>query len=149
MPSLFSTQVRVAINHRLERLVPTSRRQWGTFEVHDMVCHLIDGMRIAFGEVSVPVRPSRLDSWYGRWFVIDAPFPWPKGKIHAPPEFFVTKPEHEFLWDHNRVVEYVHRFGNGPHQNWGVSPILGRLSPHQWARLTWRHLDHHLRQFGC
>lgn len=147
MPSLFSTPARVRIVHRLERLSPQSVRLWGTMDVHPMLCHLIDGMRMAFGEVRHPVRDSRLNSWYGRLFVIDLPLAWPKGRLVAPPEFHQTAIEHEFLWDRNRVIEYVHRFGNGPHQTWGISPILGRLSPRQWAKLTWRHLDHHLRQF--
>jgi hypothetical protein len=26
--------------------------------------------------------------------------------------------------------------------------FFGRLTPEQWAILTFKHLDHHLRQFG-
>jgi hypothetical protein len=29
-----------------------------------------------------------------------------------------------------------------------VHPFFGRLSGDQWGRLTYKHLDHHLRQFG-
>lgn len=149
MPSLFSMPARVAMSHRLERLRPDSIRLWGTIGCHEMLCHLIDGFRLAFGESRHHVQDSWLNSWYGRLLIIDAPLAWPKGKVKAPPMFFETRPEHGFMWDRNRVGEYIQRFAVGPHQSWGVSPILGPLSPRQWAKLSWRHLDHHLRQFGC
>lgn len=140
---------RVAITHRLERLKPDSIRLWGGMAPHGMLCHLIDSFRMTFGEARFDVRNSGWNGWLGRWFVIDCPLPWPKGKIQAPPEFFQTTPEHDFQWDRNRVSEYIGRFSVGPHQTWGVSPLLGPLSPRQWGKLSWRHLDHHLRQFGC
>lgn len=149
MASLFSMRDRVAISHRLERLQPTSTRLWGSLQPHAALCHLIDGFRQTFGEVRCDVRDSWLNGRFGRWFVIDAPLAWPKGRIQASPDFFVTPIEHDFQWDRNRVAEYVERFSVGPHQSWGVSSFLGPLSPRQWAKLSWRHLDHHLRQFGC
>jgi hypothetical protein len=27
-------------------------------------------------------------------------------------------------------------------------PFFGQMSRTEWGRLTWKHLDHHLRQFG-
>lgn len=149
MASLLVMADRAAISRRLERLRPDSVRQWGSLAPHAAVLHLIDGMRMAFGEVRHDVRDSWLNGWFGRWFVIDCPLPWPKGRIAAPPEFFASAAEHDFAWDRNRLGEYVERFSVGPHQTWGVSPILGHLTPSQWGRLSWRHLDHHLRQFGC
>jgi hypothetical protein len=32
--------------------------------------------------------------------------------------------------------------------DWPPHPILGRLSRGQWMRWGYRHMDHHLRQFG-
>jgi hypothetical protein len=29
-----------------------------------------------------------------------------------------------------------------------VHPVFGTLSGKAWGALGWRHLDHHLRQFG-
>jgi len=149
MPSLLVMRDRVAITHRLERLGEDSVRLWGGMAPHAMLCHLIDGFRITFGEARHDVRDSWLNGWFGRWFVIDCPLPWPRGRIQAPPEFFHTAIEHDFQWDRNRVSEYIGRFAVGEHQTWGISPILGRLSARQWGRLSYRHLDHHLRQFGC
>jgi len=27
--------------------------------------------------------------------------------------------------------------------------LLGRLKGEEWGRMMWKHLDHHLRQFGA
>jgi len=27
-------------------------------------------------------------------------------------------------------------------------PFFGTLSADEWGKLTWKHIDHHLRQFG-
>ena len=34
-------------------------------------------------------------------------------------------------------------------QPWPRHAAFGPLTPSQWARLIWKHLDHHLRQFGA
>jgi len=83
----------------------------------------------------------------GRWLVISSPFPWPKG-VQVPPVMFESDPG-DFEADRQQVVAYVERFAAGPQQDWGVSPAFGPLKPTGWARLNWRHLDHHLRQFAC
>ncbi|MBK9525384.1 MAG: DUF1569 domain-containing protein [Bacteroidetes bacterium] len=28
-------------------------------------------------------------------------------------------------------------------------PYFGKLSSREWGRITYLHLDHHLKQFGC
>jgi hypothetical protein len=30
-----------------------------------------------------------------------------------------------------------------------IHPFFGPLTHAGWGRLAWKHLDHHLRQFGC
>jgi hypothetical protein len=65
------------------------------------------------------------------------------------PEFKVVD-EREFTKEHEAMLELLRRFGRGgpsgltkePH------PFFGKLTTEQWDMLQWRHLDHHLRQFG-
>jgi hypothetical protein len=47
------------------------------------------------------------------------------------------------------LIALIHRSGiadasvkRPPH------PLFGPLTTTQWGQLTWKHLDHHLRQFG-
>ncbi|RXH54081.1 hypothetical protein GRAN_5050 [Granulicella sibirica] len=56
----------------------------------------------------------------------------------------------EFDRERNELTETVERFASmgesccsqHPH------PFFGQLKPHQWAILMYKHLDHHLSQFG-
>jgi hypothetical protein len=40
---------------------------------------------------------------------------------------------------------FAARGQDGP---WVDHPAFGRLSPRAWGVLVYRHMDHHLRQFG-
>ena len=48
------------------------------------------------------------------------------------------------------VVELIERFAAAPPAQFAdVHPSFGRMRPGDWDVLQYRHLDHHLRQFGC
>jgi len=149
MASLLNMRTRVSLVQRVERIRPDAIRLWGTMDPHAMLCHLHAGLAVTFGELRLHVSDSWMNRWYGRLFVIDGPLPWPHGKLQAPPELLPAANLHEWDWDHHRVVEYMQRFAVGPHQSWGVHPLLGPLTPQQWGRFSWRHIDFHLRQFAC
>jgi hypothetical protein len=47
------------------------------------------------------------------------------------------------------VFELIERFATTPPEKLGVvHPSFGRMRPRDWDVLQYRHLDHHLRQFG-
>jgi hypothetical protein len=47
------------------------------------------------------------------------------------------------------VVELIERFATTPPEQMGLDhPGFGRMSARDWDVLQYRHLDHHLRQFG-
>jgi hypothetical protein len=142
-------QSREAVLGRIALLRPDSPRRWGSLTASAMLAHLLDGLRVTFAEMSAEFQPSFLSTPLGRWMVIDSPIPWPKGKVRAHEVFLRTPPSTDFERDRRLLVEYVERFGRGPEQSWGTSPFLGKLRPEEWARLNYRHLDHHLKQFGA
>jgi len=148
MKSLFDAPARAGMLERISRLTADARPRWGRLTGDRAVVHLADGLALAFGEAEAAYKPSVLSTPLGRWLVIDSPIPWPKGKIQATAEFFRTAPSGQFERDRTELSALVERFARGRDQRWGRSPFLGDLSPEQWARLNWRHLDHHLRQFG-
>jgi len=147
MKSLFDREPREEIVARLEKLNADSKAKWGKFDAGHMLAHVIDTFEACFAERKITISKNMFNSVIGRWMVIDGPFPWPKGAPTSP-ELFVTKPG-DFDYDKQRVINYIKRLENRSHQEFGPSPYLGELSPAQWSRLHYRHLDHHLRQFNC
>lgn len=147
-PSLLDAATRERFVGRIRALSPAARPRFGTLTVDRMLCHLLDGLKVAFGELRPEPVPSPFRNALGRWLVIWSPIPWPKGKVKAPPGFFTTAPGPELDADRERLVEYLRRFEKADGISWGTSPFLGTLDAREWAALNARHLDHHLSQFG-
>lgn len=148
MRSLLDERSRGEIIGRIRALAPEAQPLFGSLRPHGAICHVIDGFRLTFGEHRVPKLKSAFGNPLGKWLIIYSPIPWPKNRIKAPPGFFETAPGPSFDADRERLVEYVERFAKHDEQQWGESPILGPLTSRDWATLSYRHLDHHLRQFG-
>ena len=74
--------------------------------------------------------------------------PWPKGKAEGPPETFTTAPD---SWENDRValLELIERYANAPADAFPTTnAVFGRMTGEDWDALNYRHLDHHLTQFG-
>jgi len=148
MRSLFEAGARDAITDRLRTLTPESPRQWGRLRGDEMLCHLADQLRMALGGIptAAPAGPLRYRPI--RYLMIHV-LPWPKGRAKGPAEAFTTAPA-DWENDREQVIELVREFGGrSPSGDWPSNPIFGSLSGHDWGVLSYRHLDHHLRQFGA
>jgi hypothetical protein len=130
---------RQSILDRLARLKPSNARLWGKMDPSQLLPHLATGLRYAL--------PDALRAAIFRRLAIHL-LPWPKGKIEAPKGAFSTP---SAGWDRDRqiVVELIGRLAAAPPDKFAaMHPMFGRMTPHDWDVLQYRHLDHHLRQFG-
>ena len=146
MPSMFTPSTRERFHARIGKLTPQSKRRWGTLSSEKMVCHLSEQLRLALGQLSA--RPITGPMRYApfRWFAIDV-MPWPHG-TKGPRESFTTQP---LTWDRDLATlqSLLEQFaGRANQRDWPEHPLFGRMSGPLWARLTRKHFDHHLRQFG-
>jgi len=146
--SLFDPAGRAAMLARLDSLRPDSVRQWGKMHVAQMLAHCQQPLRVALGDLKL--KRSLVGFLFGRLAkrMLLAPKPWKPGQPTAP-EFRITDAR-DFAKEKVALRAIVERFGNGgpgaltklPH------PFFGPLTVDEWQALQWRHLDHHLRQFG-
>ena len=137
MKTLFDSEARREILERLGRLTPESSRRWGKMDVSKMVCHLRDHFLTALGDI---------DAGGGIAPMTWAPLKWLG--IETAPEMLQTEPE-TFERDVAALRQVIERFvALGPEGAFHAHPLFGPLSGEQWGRLAYRHLDHHLRQFG-
>ncbi|HYE96754.1 MAG TPA: DUF1569 domain-containing protein [Rubricoccaceae bacterium] len=147
MRTLFSPADRAAIHARLDRLTPNAERRWGRMTAPEMVCHIADQMRVGLGELPAPSKPSFLSNPVLRRAALFW-LPWPKGKAPTDPAMLTSKPA-SWVDDVAAVHALVERVGErGAEGPWSTHPAFGRLSGKDWGRLCYRHLDHHLTQFG-
>jgi hypothetical protein len=111
-----------------------------------MLCHAADQMRVALGDLpSKPVH-SFLSRTLVKFLVVNTGLQPPRGKIRTAPEMLTSQPK---SWgdDLAACVELAERVGRGSAR--AVHPAFGPLSPEEWGRLCWKHLNHHLAQFGA
>jgi DinB family protein len=147
MKSLFQEESRTEVLCRIGRLTPRSARLWGRMSAGQMVAHCADQLRLALGDLasgpaSGPLRFPLLKKLAIYWV------PWPKGRVKAPRELFTTRPD---TWDGDLAAlrTLIERFaGSNPEETWPPHPMFGPMSGRDWGALAYRHLDHHLRQFG-
>lgn len=144
MKSLFDPTTRQGILTRLEKLTESSPRQWGKMTPGQMLAHLIDLFEVTFAERPVTERKGIMNSAFGRWFLSTLPIP---KNSPTDPEY-LKRPVGNFAEDKARVIDYIKRFAESDKHTFGVSPWVGKMSPSQWAKSHYTHLDHHLRQFG-
>ena len=135
------------IRDRVGRLTPDRKGQWGRMSTQQMVCHLSESLKMAIGDLQV--APKHLPLRYPplkQIVVYVAPFP--KNAPTAPELIIAATPR---LWsdDIAKLETLIDRFtARGSVAQWPEHPAFGRLSRRAWGVLTYRHIDHHLRQFA-
>ena len=138
------------LEQRLSRLTPDTVRQWGSMNAHEMVCHLADSFSAMLGERTT--SDMGWPRWRGhlvRFIALHTPLPWPKGVKTLPevnPHHAGTRPQ-QFETDHARLLTLMRRFV-APEARYASHPMFGTMSRQEWMIWTFRHVDHHLRQFG-
>ena len=145
MPTIHDSTDRAELLARLRRLTPVTQPAWGTLTAPRMLCHLADQMRVALGDLSAADRSTLLTRTLMRWMIIHTGIQAPPGKVQTLPEMLTTAPG-DWAADLAQCESLVERAATAtvfaPH------PAFGALSRSEWGVLTWKHVDHHLRQFG-
>ena len=54
--SMFDPAARQELQTRLSRLTPDTQALWGKFSAPLMVCHLIEAMRMTYGDLVIPQK---------------------------------------------------------------------------------------------
>ena len=149
MKTLWHPGSRAALSARIDRLKPGAAALWGRMSAPEMVAHCTRGMQMGLGELETHTRNTILRYWpLKHLFVYHLPFP--KGKAKAPREL-VTRGIAVGEWNDSVAAlrATFDRFASkDPGAKWPEHPVFGPLTGHAWGALGWRHLDHHLRQFG-
>lgn len=149
MKTLWNPQSRVALSARIDRLTPETPPLWGRMNAEEMVAHCTRGMMMGLGELETHTRNTILRYWPLKHVFIYV-LPFPKAKAKAPREL-VTRGMNVGEWQTSVAALHatLDRFAiREAKSDWPAHPVFGPLTGHAWGALGWRHLDHHLRQFG-
>jgi len=148
MRSILTASDRAEINRRLRSLSAVSVRQWGSMDVVEMLRHLRLSARMTLGDLPVPSSNKRVFQLFPLKHLILYVLPFPKGAPTAPE----LKPSdgEGFEAEQAALLELLERIGTGPGEGAGPAhPLFGPLTRREWGVLTYKHVDHHLKQFGA
>jgi Protein of unknown function (DUF1569) len=147
MPTLRNPAARSEILQRLQRLTPSTNPKWGRFDASRMVCHLNDSLAVGLGEISSRSLNRKAFQHFPLKHLAMYVVPFPRG-FPAPPEMLSTAPA-GFEGDRQRLFDLIDRLAAAPECKGPEHPLFGALSTNEWNALQWKHIDHHLKQFGC
>ena len=148
MKDLYDRAAADEIVARIGRLQPASPRQWGKMDVAQMLAHCSNTMDMACGKINA--RRSLVGWLIGSRFrhLLTSDKPMPRNSPTSK-ELRISDAR-EFAREQQRLVQSVRQFQQGgpaactrhPH------PFFGPITPAEWSSGMYKHLDHHLTQFG-
>jgi hypothetical protein len=162
MKTLANEKDRADLIARLRKIRPDTPRRWGRMTAPQMIMHLSDAFLGLLGERQLPAelalpssgKPRRrapIRRAFRKWYAITSPLPWPHG-VRTRPEVDAEKggtPPGDFATDLAKLEELCVRFaGPAAASRRPVHYLFGTLTEAEWCRWGWRHVNHHLTQFG-
>jgi uncharacterized protein DUF1569 len=149
MNNLFEAARVKEVKERMAQLRPDSERLWGKMKPAQALAHCARGMELAVGDR----MPSRmfLGRIIGR---IVKPMALgndkPMRRNSPTVKDLVVQDERDLGMEQERLSGLIDRFAAAGPAGCTTHPhsFFGRLTPDEWATLMYKHLDHHLRQFG-
>ena len=149
MKTLFDPATHEEVVRRVESLQPSADRQWGKMTSAQMLEHTARALDMAIGKTPrQQALLGKLIGWiFRKEFVGEKPF-----RKNGPtgPDFIV-KTEPDFGRTRDKVktlLDEFHALGeNGCDGN--VHLFFGTMTGAEWGVTQYKHMDHHLRQFGA
>lgn len=148
MKSLFSDEAVTEIKNRIEHLQTNQKPIWGKMNSSQMLAHCKLPLEVALGELQLK-RPNVFKRLLFSIFKSSLynNKPW-KQNLPTAPEFVVSS-DKEFTKEKTELLSEIDKFHAKKSQTeWPPHPMFGKFTHEQWGKMQYKHLDHHLNQFG-
>ncbi len=149
MESLFDKTSNQKLIDRINQITAQSTPSWGKMNAAQMLAHCQVPFKVAFGELKS--KRGLMAILFGKmakkqFITGNKPF---KKNLPTDKNFYISEEKH-LEDERKKLIQNIQRFEqlgtNGltrdPH------PFFGKLTPNEWDRLMWKHINHHLMQFG-
>jgi len=146
MESLYTGKTYESCVNRINQLSSDSQRQWGKMSASQMVEHCARVQEAMNGETNA--KPN----WFVKTFLLgmiknivfsEKPFK----KNGQTDSSYVVKQEGDLNEQRTRLLSAMERFHKSEQSNFNHS-FFGELTPEQRGWASYKHLNHHLDQFG-
>ena len=148
--NIFDSEVTSGIIGRINALTPNSERLWGTMTVDKMLAHC----NVPYSYTFMPEqfkKPSFfmkfiLKNFVKKMVVSDNPY---KQNERTSPSFVISNPR-DFEKEKAILIKNIEKVKDlgATHFEGKENFSFGKMTSKEWNALYYKHLDHHLRQFG-
>jgi len=147
--NLYDQKIFDQLTLRISKLHQDTKPTWGEMNVAQMMAHVSEVMKNGLNETKLPrkfigyfVAPF----WRHKYFN-DKPYKIKNLVTH--PNFKMAD-QKEFEHEKEQLLRWLKIFHEEGMERTkdACHPLLGRFTPEQWGIGQYKHLDHHLRQFG-
>jgi hypothetical protein len=148
MKNIAEPPVLAEINLRIDKLKTDTPRQWGTMAPAQMLWHCRQQLSLGTGELKVKhLVPAPL-----RWLLkktLGSGVPFTKGMGTVPGIEAHMKEGLDFESEKIALKSALVGFVGLPSEAIiKTHPFFGTMTDEDWGKIIYKHLDHHLRQFG-
>jgi hypothetical protein len=148
MKSLFEPADRNALLARIDALEPEAARQWGKMGPAQMLCHCSRALETSTGDR--PMKQRLIGKILMPFFKSSILGSRPFGRNSPTDPTFVVADERDFAAERTRLVGLIRKFAERGSDAAAkeTHTFFGSLTGQQWGELMYKHIDHHLTQFG-
>jgi len=148
MASIFNTTDNQDLISRIEKLTAESQLNWGKMSVDQMLLHCQGPIDVAFGNLKL--KSNFLLLLLGKMLKAKMLKAKHFGKNSPTAKDFIKTGKYDFEQTKADLIRKVKTFATkGPSAiKVDKHPFFGKMTIEEWDNLQWKHLDHHLRQFG-
>ena len=149
MKNIFDANDTKATIERVNRLRQDTQPLWGKMNVCQMLAHCNVAYEMVYTDKHP--KPKGFKKFMIKLFakkIVVGPQPYKKN-IRTAPEFIITD-KRDFELEQKRLIDYLEQTQQlgAAHFDGKDSHAFGKLSEKEWNTLFYKHLDHHLGQFG-
>lgn len=134
---------------RLSQIKADTPRQWGKMDAAQMMAHCSNALESTLGDK--PVKRELLGLLFGKLAKksVTSDEPFRQGLPTA--ASFVIKDSPDFDKEKQRLMSLITRLSKTSPEviTKNTHPFFGKMTAEEWNMLNYKHLDHHLRQFGA
>ncbi len=149
MKDIFAKEIVEEITARVNKLTPQSQPLWGTMNVAQMLAHCNVTYEIEYDNIHP--KPGAIQRFFIKTFVkkiVVGVKPYKKNQRTAP--MFLVSSEQDFEKQKGRLLAYINKTAELGRAYFAgkENQAFGKLSAEEWNNMFYKHLDHHLSQFG-
>ncbi len=148
METLFSKEALDKSIERIQKLQPNQQPNWGKMNTSQMLDHCSETMKVARGQKELKriFLSYVLGGMMKKSFYNDKPVP----KNSPTHKTFIITTTSDFEKAKQELIDHLTAFQEGGIEKCTAAPhsFFGNITKEQWGMGMYKHLDHHLQQFG-